>query len=93
MTKLTKTLLAISLTGFVTGFTGLLWGIGTPIGAIFFGLGLISRILEKEVALYDHEQALQLASAQRAMLPAASQARRDVVNPVAAKSLSAVTSH
>jgi hypothetical protein len=92
MTKLTKTLLATSLTGFVTGSTGFFWGIGVPVGAIFFGLSLISKILEKEVALYDSEQARQLASAQRAMVPGP-EAGRSVASPVAAKTLTTATSH
>src|SRR5437773_3102860 len=60
MTTTTKTLLAISLGGFALGaFTNVLWGIGTPIGAIFFGLFLISKLLEKEVAKFDEEQRLR----------------------------------
>jgi len=56
MTKTTKILLAISLTGFAIGCTTLLWGIGTPVGAIFLGFFLISKLLAKEVALFDQEE-------------------------------------
>ena len=56
MTKTTKILLAVSLSSLALGFTPILWGVGKPIGAIFFGLFLISKILENETALYDEEQ-------------------------------------
>jgi len=64
MTKTTKTLLTISLTAFALGCTNVLWGIGTPVGAIFFGLFLNFRILEKEMALFDKEQALRISLAE-----------------------------
>lgn len=57
-------LLTISLTAFALGCTNLLWGIGTPVGAIFFGLFLNFRILEKEMALFDKEQNLRIALAE-----------------------------
>ena len=44
MTKTTKTLLI------------LVFYVALPLGAIFLGLFLISRLLEKETALYDAEQ-------------------------------------
>jgi hypothetical protein len=56
MTKTTKILLAVSLISGAIGFTDILWGFGKPVGAILFGLFLISRILEKESGLYDDEQ-------------------------------------
>jgi hypothetical protein len=59
MTNTTKTLLTISVTAFLVGTTGALWGIGTPVGAIFLGLCMISKILEKESALFDSEQRLR----------------------------------
>jgi hypothetical protein len=62
MTKKTKVLLAISLTAFLFGSTGMLWGFGTPVGAIFFGLFLISKLLEKEDALFDEEHSLRMAA-------------------------------
>ena len=63
MTKTTKILLTISLTAFALGFTNVAGGIGAPVGAIFFGLFLIFRILEKEMALFDKEQELRIALA------------------------------
>jgi len=65
MTKTTKILLAISLTAFALGCTDMLWGFGRPVGAIFFGLFMISKLLEKETALYDQEQKSRLAEAAR----------------------------
>jgi hypothetical protein len=62
----TKILLAISLSAFALGFTNILWGLGTPVGAILFGLFMISKMLERESALYDQEQTLRLAEAMRA---------------------------
>ena len=66
MTKLTKTLLVLSVIGillglaFVTGLVNVsnaVWLYVTlPAGAIFFGLFLISRILEEETSRYDQEQ-------------------------------------
>jgi hypothetical protein len=65
MTTATKTFLAVSVTGFAVG--GIvdfclakvdpMWTVALPVGAIFLGLFLISLVLEKEVALYDAEQA------------------------------------
>src|ERR1700691_5599088 len=65
MTTLTKTLLAISMMGFVGGsiidFGGLnlnpAWTVALPFGAVFFGLSLISFMLEKEMAKFDEEEA------------------------------------
>ena len=57
MTTLTKTLLGISVAGFAAGFaTDMMWGFGKPVGAIFLGLFLISKMLEKEIALFDAEE-------------------------------------
>jgi hypothetical protein len=64
MTRTTKILLSISLTAFAFGFTNVLWGLGTPIGAICFGLFLIFRILGRETSLYDKEQQLRLGAAE-----------------------------
>ena len=63
---MTKILLATSLTAFALGFTGILWCLGKPVGAICFGLFMIFTMLEKETALYDEEQRLRLAEAMRA---------------------------
>jgi hypothetical protein len=75
MSKTTKTLLALAVIGLMSGFvfvTGIVnvggavaWYMTLPMGAIFLGLFLISKLLEKEFALYDAEQALMLASAQK----------------------------
>jgi hypothetical protein len=75
MTKTTKILLVISLTAFALGFTGVLWALGRPVGAICFGLFMISKVLEKETALYDQEQRLRLAEA----IQASKQIRREEV--------------
>lgn len=66
MTKTTRSLLVISILclavglAFVTGIINVQNAAGLyvalPLGAIFFGLFLISKIFEKEAALYDEEQ-------------------------------------
>ena len=71
MTKMTKTLLVLSLIGlvaglvFVTGLVNVTNAIGLyvtlPAGAILFGLFLISRMLEKETSRFDEEQRTILA--------------------------------
>jgi hypothetical protein len=63
MSKASKVLLGISLTGFVFGATGVYYGFGTPVGAIFFGLFLISKVTEKETALFDEEERRRYAGA------------------------------
>jgi hypothetical protein len=65
MTRTTKILLACSLAAFALGFTDILWGLGRPVGAILFGFFMISKVLEKETALYDEEQRLRLVEATR----------------------------
>jgi hypothetical protein len=73
MTTLSKTLLAVSVTGLVAGsvidFGGFnlnpTWTVALPFGAVFYGLFLISFILEKEVAQFDEEEAEQLRLIQR----------------------------
>jgi hypothetical protein len=67
MTKTTKILLAISLIGFAIGCTDLLWGMGRPVGAIFLGFFLISKLLEKEVALFDQQECERLNQAQKVL--------------------------
>jgi len=67
MTKSTKILLVIVLTGFALGCTGLFWCFGTPVGAIFFGLFLNSRLLEKEVAFFDKEEQERLDRAEKVL--------------------------
>jgi hypothetical protein len=68
MTIFTKTLLAASLIGFILGgvidFSNLTtnptWTVAMPLGAVFFGLFLISYMLQKEMAEFDREEALKL---------------------------------
>jgi hypothetical protein len=59
MTKTTKILLIVAIVAFGLGFTDILWGVGKPLGAIFLGLFLISKILEKEAAKFDEEETLR----------------------------------
>ena len=73
MSKLTKTLLVLAILGFVIGLifvTGLInvgdavaLYITLPLGAIFFGLFLICKMLDKEAALHDAELSAALNSA------------------------------
>jgi len=68
MTTLSKTLLAVTITGLVAGsiidFGGfninLAWAAALPFGAVFYGLFLISFMLEKEVARFDEDEAKEL---------------------------------
>ena len=61
----TKLLLAISLSCFVVSATGICWGLFLPAGSIVFGLFMIFRMLEKESALFDEEQRLRFALADK----------------------------
>ena len=66
MTKTTTNLLSASIAciiiglAFVTGIVNVestvALYVALPLGAVFFGLFLISRMLEKEVVQYDEEQ-------------------------------------
>jgi hypothetical protein len=71
MARMLRTLLALSVAGFSFGLSGVLWGIGLPLGAIFFGLFLIFKVMDKESTLFDSEQRVRLAMAQhqRAAVP------------------------
>ena len=101
MSKTTKTLLVLAVIGLMSGFafvTGVVnvgeavaWYITLPMGAIFFGLFLISKLLEKEVALHDEEQALMLASAQK--VGNSSAVTGCCQKPVAARQDSLVSAH
>jgi len=61
------------MTGFVAGgiidFGGFnlnpSWTVALPLGAVFFGLFLISFMLEKEMAGFDEEEAIKLKLAER----------------------------
>jgi ABC-type nickel/cobalt efflux system permease component RcnA len=77
MGKTTKKLLILSLAclvmglGFVTGVINVKELVGLyvalPLGAVFFGLFLIFRMLEKETSLYDDEHEMQLSAAKTPM--------------------------
>jgi hypothetical protein len=68
MTTLSKTLLAVAITGMAAG--GILdfggckinpaWTVALPLGAIAYGMFLISFMLEKEVAGFDEDAAKEL---------------------------------
>jgi hypothetical protein len=68
MTTLSKTLLTVTITGLVAGsvidFGGFnldpAWTVALPFGAIFYGLFLISFMLEKEVAKFDEDEEKEL---------------------------------
>jgi len=72
MTALSKTLVSLSATGFAAGgiidFGGFSvnssWTVALPMGAVFFGLALISFMMEKEMAKFDAEEAAKLQLAQ-----------------------------
>ena len=85
MHKVTKTLLGLSIFGIVAGLffvSGVLkidnaaFFVVLPAGAIFFGLFLISLVLEKETALYNQEQEQCFAMAQKAATPAGRRAEK-----------------
>lgn len=69
MTKMTKTLLILAVVSLVVGFAinsglinaknaDILYAI-FPLGAVFAGLFLISKLLEKETARYDQDHQSQ----------------------------------
>jgi hypothetical protein len=68
MTTLTRTLLAAVVIGFIVGsvvdFTKLTtnpaWTVAMPLGTVFFGLFLISLMLQREMAAFDREEAMKL---------------------------------
>ena len=65
MTTISKTILAASVTGLVAGgiidYSGFhldaAWAAVLPLGAIFYGMFLISFMMEKEVAKFDEDEA------------------------------------
>ena len=79
MSKITKTLLVLSLVGLLSGLLFVSGGFNSgglvalhivlPMGAIFFGLFLLSKVLEKETALYDQEQRAHLELAMHEQKP------------------------
>jgi len=66
MTTLPKTFLTASIVSFVIGLTGpggdLAWGLLRPMSAVLFILFLVTNLLAKEVAKFDEECAVDLAS-------------------------------
>jgi hypothetical protein len=78
MTTLSKSLLAVCVTGTAAGIiidsTGFnlnpAWTVALPFGAVFYGLFLISFMLEKEAAKFDAEAANELRLLQPAAAPA-----------------------
>ena len=70
MRSTTKALLALSLATFAISFTGMLWGTGGTVGAVLFGLFLISKALEKQGAVCDERQQLQPLPAEDSKNPA-----------------------
>lgn len=68
MKNLPKTFLALSVAGFLAGsiidFGGFnlspSWAVALPLGAVFFGLWLISLMLEKEMTQFDEEEMKKL---------------------------------
>ena len=76
--------LALALVEFAIGFSNLrpttLFYLGPPLGAIFFGLFLITQILEKESALLDEQnRAAAQARHEPIRSPAPSQNSRNEV--------------
>lgn len=74
MTTLSKTLLIISAIGFAVGSVVAFGNIATnnvgllmamPLGAIAFGVFLISLMMEKEMKQFDHEVAERIQRAER----------------------------
>jgi hypothetical protein len=82
MNTSSKTFLALSITGFAGGsiidFTGYnvnpSWTVMLPLGAVFFGLFMISLIMEKEAAKFDEEESAKHSRPGQSMTaPAANQ--------------------
>jgi len=88
MTTLSKTLLALSVTGFVAGsvidFGGFnlnpSWTVALPLGAVSFGLFLISFMLEKEMTGFDEEEAKKWQLPQR-NIPAPAPKQKPATHP------------
>jgi hypothetical protein len=89
MTTLSKTLLAVTITGLVGGsvidFGGFnfnpSWDVALPFGAIFYGLFLISFMLEKEAARFDADEAKELQLIKDSHSTSAPR-RKPVVEPI-----------
>ena len=68
MTRIPKVLLAVSLTAFAAGSVVVFgipeipagWTVAMPLGAVSFGLFLVTLMLQREVALFDEEERARL---------------------------------
>ena len=91
MTRIPKVLLAVSLTAFavvsVVAFGNpeipLGWTVAIPVGAVFFGLFLLTFLLQQEVARFDEEERARLELADRYAARPADAAAIDVSTPAA----------
>lgn len=78
MTTLPKILSTIAAVGLTTGIFLDCHGVGNhpwlagvlPLGAVAFGVSLVTYMLEKEMAKYDEEQAAKFQSAHSPAVPA-----------------------
>ena len=72
MTRIPKVLLAVSLTAFAVGSVVTYgnpeipvgWTVAMPLGAVCFGLFLVTFMLQREVARHDEEERARLALAE-----------------------------
>src|SRR5688572_24332450 len=99
MTKIPKVLLAVSLTAFAVGSVAAFgnpeipvgWTVAMPLGAVGFGLFLVTFLLQQEVARFDDEERARLELAERhAARPANAVA---IAVPTTAPSLRTAHSH
>ncbi len=73
MTRIPKVLLAVSLTAFALGIVAVFgnpeipvgWTVAMPLGAVSFGLFLVTFLLQQEVARFDEEERARLDLADR----------------------------
>jgi hypothetical protein len=73
MTRIPKVLLAVSLTAFAVGSVVTLgnpeipvgWTVAMPVGAVCFGLFLVTFLLQQEVARFDEQESARLEVAER----------------------------
>jgi hypothetical protein len=73
MTRIPKVLLAVSLTAFAVGSVvdfddpgiPVGWTVAMPLGAVCFGLFLVTLLLQREVALFDAEERARLELGER----------------------------
>ena len=73
MTKIPKVLLAVSLIALAVGSVAAFgnpeipvgWTVALPLGAVGFGLFLVTLLLQREVARFDEEECARLTLAER----------------------------